>query len=342
LATIYREIDRGSIDGCYCPLKAQEGARQRWKVTRRPSKDTPACREAIAERLRADESPDSITGRQGAENGVPVPANVIPPQPDGSRREATLDELSSPVKKRLFPILICRATIYNIIEKDRREGGNMNLLLPKNGKRNRKKRGSKTIGGPGKLPVQPDQEHKNRPVGVEARDVPGHLEVDLVDAGGTWFLTAVDRVTRFCHVRALPTKEAEPIAQVIEELCLLTELRTITLDRGLEWFRLFEVERRLKVSGIKLNLYFCAPYHSWEKGSIEQFNGLLRKYFPKRVNHAWSEDRHEQAKRAQDRLNSIPRKILGYLTPAEAAAQWEGKSKEDLWRASMRPPMATA
>ena len=72
----------------------------------------------------------------------------------------------------------------------------------------------------------------------------------------------------------------------------------------------------------KLNLYFCPPYSSWEKGSIENMNRLLRRYFAKGKNLPWDERNKELAQRIEDMMNRRPRKILGYRTPQEVDKEW--------------------
>ena len=61
--------------------------------------------------------------------------------------------------------------------------------------------------------------------------------------------------------------------------------------------------------------YFCEPYHSWEKGTIENRNGVIRYYFPKRTD--FSKITEEQIKYVQDKINNRPMKLLGFMTPKE-------------------------
>jgi len=85
----------------------------------------------------------------------------------------------------------------------------------------------------------------------------------------------------------------------------------------------------------KLNLYFCRPYHSWEKGSIENLNRLLRRYFPKGKNLPWSENNREEAQRIEEMMNRRPRRILGYRTPEEVEKEWNLTRRRAAWRETM-------
>ena len=87
--------------------------------------------------------------------------------------------------------------------------------------------------------------------------------------------------------------------------------RTLTLDNGHENAGHQEITEMI---GAKC--YFASPYHSWERGSNENTNGLIRQYLPKGTNFATVPD--TQIKSVEDALNSRPRKRLGYRTPLEA------------------------
>src|SRR5215469_1811467 len=85
---------------------------------------------------------------------------------------------------------------------------------------------------------------------------------------------------------------------------------TITYDNGKEFASHAEIATSLGSLS-----YFAKPYHSWERGLNEHTNGLFRQYFPKGSNLSIVSDTEIQ--RVEDKLNSRPRKILGYRTPRE-------------------------
>jgi IS30 family transposase len=93
-------------------------------------------------------------------------------------------------------------------------------------------------------------------------------------------------------------------------LPLADRIETITYDNGKEFASHAEIATSLGAQS-----YFAKPYHSWERGLNEHTNGLCRQYFPKGSDLAILSDADVQS--VEDKLNSRPRKILGYQTPRE-------------------------
>ena len=89
-------------------------------------------------------------------------------------------------------------------------------------------------------------------------------------------------------------------------------METLTYDNGLEFSGHERVSLELKAAG-----YFCAPYASWEKGGVENFNGLVRQYYPK--GSSFAEITNESLKRVEQEINERPRKTLDGLSPSELA-----------------------
>ena len=94
-------------------------------------------------------------------------------------------------------------------------------------------------------------------------------------------------------------------------------LKTLTRDNGTENMNWGKVQEKLGV-----DVYFAHPYHSWERGSNENCNGLLRRFFPKGTD--WSKISDEEIARAEYLINTRPRKRLGWRTPAEVFYQETG------------------
>ena len=92
---------------------------------------------------------------------------------------------------------------------------------------------------------------------------------------------------------------------LVEEL-----VKSITYDNGSENVLHQEINDRLGIQS-----FFCEPYHSWEKGSVEQVNGLIRRYLPKGTN--FNNITAAEINRIEKRLNNRPRKCLNYKTPYE-------------------------
>ena len=93
--------------------------------------------------------------------------------------------------------------------------------------------------------------------------------------------------------------------------------RTITDDNGSEY-----VEHLLINTTVGTQSYFCEPYHSWEKGSIEHASALIRRFLPKKTHFATIAK--EQLKQIGDVLNNRPRKVLNYQTPNEVFQETVG------------------
>jgi transposase, IS30 family len=313
-STVYRELKRNALSqGGYCPRVAQDLADDRKEIPRRPTSDTAENRDLIAARLPGL-TPDLISGRL--------------------RLEATA---AKAVGKEPEQKPIGTSSIYKIIARDRKSGGSLYLQLPRQGRKYRKHGATAGRKKAGKLDVKPEQELPTRPLIIECRDVPGHFEMDLMFSGETIWLTGVDRCTRKTILRPLESKDSQNIAAEIFHICSQERIRSITLDRGLEWAKLNTMV--VDLLDQELSLYFCAAYRSWEKGSIENLNRLLRRYFPKGENLPWTEERRQEAQAIQDKMNNRPRKSLGYRTPLEVEAEWTDKRLHEAWKAMMIPPL---
>lgn len=159
-----------------------------------------------------------------------------------------------------------------------------------------------------------------RPVEVETRQTVGHWEGDLINgAHGTGNLaTLVERNTRFALVGRTDSKEAQ---EVTREICTLfgplphKSRLSLTLDNGKE-FALHEELAR----DTRMDVFFANPYHSWERGTNENTNGLIRRLYPKKSSFA--EIGGAELKRIDTFLNDRPRKCLGWMTPREKLADF--------------------
>lgn len=157
-----------------------------------------------------------------------------------------------------------------------------------------------------------------RPPEVADRAVPGHWEGDLIMGGaGTKSAigTLVERASRYVMLLHLPDgfgADAVEIAMVEAMSRLPAALRqTLTWDQG------FEMTNHINIAAATdLNVYFCDPHSPWQRGSNENTNGLLRQYFPKGADlNNFGPDYLEHV---AHKLNTRPRKTLGWRTPAQA------------------------
>jgi len=156
---------------------------------------------------------------------------------------------------------------------------------------------------------------RQRPEEINKRLSPGHWETDLLWGQGKAALqVTVERKTRLTRIVTLANKRAQTSYLAISEVLsqLPTHLRqSMTYDNGVENFLYQEVVRRFKIKA-----YFCDPYSAWQKGTVENTNGLIRRFLPK--NTILDTVPPERIAGIQDWLNNRPRKCLDFQTPAEA------------------------
>lgn len=158
-----------------------------------------------------------------------------------------------------------------------------------------------------------------RPKTIEKRSRSGDYEGDLIVSqknDRTVIATLVCRSSRMLLATILPNKKPTIVCEAMKALLNKKPLKTVTLDNGVE----FREHRQLGC-----RTYFCHPYSSWEKGSIEYANRLIRRYFPKRTR--LSEITPEQLAIVIDGINNTPRKCLNWKTPAEVFAKLSSASK---------------
>lgn len=156
---------------------------------------------------------------------------------------------------------------------------------------------------------------EERPKEVAARSTFGHWEGDTVCSKDhkPGINTLVERKSGYLCVQKLKSRKSEATTEaVVKSLALFPETlrQTLTLDNGTKnmgWEALEQV--------LKLKTYFAHPYSSGERGTNENTNGLLREYFPKKTDFTTISVRELEA--AAYKLNTRPRKRLGYLTPLE-------------------------
>jgi IS30 family transposase len=204
---------------------------------------------------------------------------------------------------------ISHESIYSYIWRDKRAGGSLHRCLRQSSKLRRKRRNSRDSRGrlPGKRHIS------ERPTSATGRKTIGHWEVDTV-LGSTkaCIATLVERKTGYVLLGKLGDRRMRSMSRRLKFLIRRGSagFETITADNGSEFHGYSSVEC---ATGVEF--YFATPYHSWERGSNENFNGLLREYLPK------GEDLSLVTQRDCDALarifNRRPRKRLGYRTPEE-------------------------
>jgi IS30 family transposase len=280
-STIGRELERNAAhhDGAYRPSKAQERTNGRRSRTRRWSKLTATQWMLVEDLLEEGLSPDQISGRL--------------------RRDGTLR--------------ISHEAIYQYVWGNKRAGGHLYLCLRQRTRRRRKRYATKERRGQlaGKRHIS------ERPSAANERREFGHWEIDTVHGSGRdSVVTIVERKTGLVLIGKLPNLSAlalnERVLQMIRgfERKHGPSFRTITADNGTEFHSYEHIERK-----VQLQFYFATPYHSWERGTSENTNGLIRQYLPKRLSLASLSQTECNA--IARRLNDRPRERHAYATPLE-------------------------
>ena len=165
-----------------------------------------------------------------------------------------------------------------------------------------------------------------RPAQVDKREMVGHWESDSVVGGDrkSGLNVIVERTTRLVNISLMKNKTAqETKSAVIRRLSNHPDelVKSITYDNGSENVLHQEINDKLGTQS-----FFCEPYHSWEKGSVEQVNGLIRRYLPKGTH--FNNVTAAEINRIEKRLNNRPRKCLNYKTPYEMFRLASGALKD--------------
>lgn len=212
------------------------------------------------------------------------------------------------LKGKTFKTHICLRTLYNYID----QGVFLKLTnknLPMRGRRKRKYR-KVTVG---RAPA--GESIEKRPQEITDRTSFGHWEMDSVigkKGSEKSLLVITERLTRKEVIRLLPDHTAESVVRALDGIENSTPLfrrifQTITCDNGTEFSDRAGIEKDARTK-----TYYCHPYCSYERGSNENCNKLIRRHFPKGMDFDILTE--EQVQAVEDWINTYPRKILGYKT----------------------------
>ena len=275
-STISRELSRNRGGRGYRHKQAQRRADQRQTYRTQHRKFTPAMQSMVEAQIRQNRSPEQIAGRCRHERIACV----------------------SPER------------IYQYIWQDKRDGGDLYKHL-RSGRRLRRKRYGHTNSRgliPNRRPIS------KRPKVVDARTRIGDWEADTMigkQHQGA-LVTIVERKSKLTRIGRVVKKTAANVTQMCIQLLKpdRDQVLTITTDNGKEFADHRQLEHRLKA-----RVYFADPYASWQRGTNENTNGLIRQYVPKsRPLYTISDKELEWI---EDQLNNRPRKSLGFKTPNE-------------------------
>ena len=209
---------------------------------------------------------------------------------------------------------ISHETVYQHVYADKAQGGTLwkNLRCQKQ-KRKRYAGGRDRRGQiPHRRPLS------ERPLNVKARKQIGHWECDTVMGANHKgaVVTMVERKSGYAVLAKVANKTSALVSSaIVSNLKPLCErVKTLTFDNGKEFAAHAHIDEQLQSTA-----YFARPFASWERGSNENLNGLLRQYIPKKRTMTTVTD--EEIRMIQNRLNHRPRKRLGFKTPAEVFHQ---------------------
>ena len=277
-STISREVARNATryDGAYRPSKAQEYAQGRRRRCRRGPKFTPQQYATVRRYLRKKWSPKQIVG-------------VLRPQ-------GLLD--------------MSHESIYRYVLRDKKAGGVLWKCLRLKTKLRRKRYGKHDWRG-----ILRGKKHiSQRPAEVELRQEVGHWEGDTVVGKDLRhsILTLVERATGLTVRRKRKARNARETNKALRAVIKKhgAKMKTITFDNGTEFHDYEAIEREFGV-----DCYFATPYHSWERGTNENTNGLIRQYLPKGI--CMSNLTQAKCDWIARELNTRPRERYGFKTPEE-------------------------
>jgi IS30 family transposase len=287
-STISREVVRNKGRARYRAVDADDRA---WRRARRPQRcklaKNPVLRGYVAARLQEDWSPDQIAG---------VLAKRHPP---GSGMRVSHET----IYKSLF--IQSRGVLVKELQKHLRSGRPIRRSV------------HNTVKGQWRSQIIDAVPISHRPVEVEDRAIPGHWEGDLL-LGRHWTqcATVVERTTGYTVLVQLDNREMGTVADGLRRT--MTQLpdhlrKTLTWDRGMEL-----AGHKTVTVDTGLAVYFADPRSPWQRGTNENTNGLLRQYLPKGMSMAGLTQ--DDLDTIAHRLNTRPRKRLGYDTPADRLA----------------------
>jgi len=285
-STIYRELQRNKSKVGYLPDRAQKLSLDRRRKTLKIERNS-ALKSDIIEKLHSGWSPEIISGYLKKEKGITV---------------------------------VSHETIYAYIYSESGLKKELYLSL----KKQRKKRCSRSLSRKIKRICIPNRVSiHERPAEINERNSFGHWEGDLMlfSNQSANLITLRERKSRFLIAIKNPNKQSEVTAENIASRFRGRKkilIETLTFDNGGEFAKHETIAKRLKI-----DTFFCDPYASYQKGSVENGNGVLRYDLPRSTDI--NSLTQKQVDEIVNRINNRPMKCLGFCTPAEVFRQNYGK-----------------
>jgi IS30 family transposase len=225
------------------------------------------------------------------------------------------DEISGAMRRTNQPFYASKTAIYEWLHS---AWGQQYCVLLASKRYRPKKRKPKTTARvmiPGRISVG------LRPKGATSRTRYGHWEGDTVVSGKrtgakTVLAVVVERRTRLVRAKLVPNLSPTGFARATTDLLGHTKALSLTLDNGIENKQHKDIR---DAAGVPIPAFFCDPYSSWQKGTVENANKMLRRYLPKGCDLGQFDQAFVDA--VCDRLNKKPRKILGYKSALQLAEE---------------------
>jgi len=286
-STIYRELKRNwhkdvetpRISGYYPTVAQEAAARRRYRLGKLQRDGGLAA--SIVARLRDAWSPEQIAGR--------------------------LRQEGSALGK------VCHETIYQYVYGPAGRAGDLHRLLPSRRHRRRVRYARK----PRRLNIPEENTIKYRPAEIGQRTNFGHWECDLMgfrqEFGKHKLTTLVERSSRYLILASNPSRHSAGVMSGIAHgLAPFPSAyrQTVTFDRGTEFSSYMALSKQLGMRS-----YFCAPQAPWQKGTVENTNGRIRRFLP--LDTDLARRTPEDLTALAHRMNATPRKCLQFKTPAE-------------------------
>jgi len=180
-------------------------------------------------------------------------------------------------------------------------------------------RWNKKRGGPKRKTHKPVADgRKSIDLRPDTTGVVGHYEIDFIVSkhSSFVFLVVVDRYTKYTRIRLLPNRKRHMINAAFSEIFRGVPVQSITTDNDIAFHHWVELE-----TIIQAPIYFCHPYHSWEKGLVENTNRWIRCFVPKRRDIASVTD--EEIYEILSFINDRPRECISFRSPREYCYQQE-------------------
>jgi IS30 family transposase len=274
-STIWREVQRNRTphDGFYRARRAHERTVARRRRSRRNQRFDGVQMARVDALLRGQWSPEQVSGHL----------------------------------RRAGELSISHETIYRHVWRDRRAGGSLHEHLRGARKQRRKRYGHNDSRGrlAGKRLIG------ERPASIESRQWVGHWDIDTVlGTTSECVMTLVERATGFTLIGKMAARTVAELNRTAIEMIRRYpgRFQSITADNGTEFHGYKDIEAATGVI-----FYFATPHHSWERGTNENTNGLIRQYLPKR--QSMEKLRQKQCDTIAETLNERPRKRYDYKTP---------------------------